>query len=74
MCVSRKLKKKFFLNNFCVPEVQALKFLIQKENMVMQISVASPSSNFNSQKNFVKKLSVYFLAICANFPKLRSLN
>ena len=40
----------------------------------MQISVASPSSNFNSQKNFVKKLSVYFLAICANFPKLRSLN
>ena len=40
----------------------------------MQISVASPSSKFNSQKSFVKKLSVYFLAICANFPKLRNLN
>ena len=70
----KKTQKKFFLNNFWVLEVQALKFLIQKVNMVMQISAASPSSNFNSQKSFVKKLSVYFLAMCANFPKLRSLN
>ena len=35
--------------------------------MVMQISAASPSPNFHSGKSYVKKISVYFLAICVNF-------
>ena len=34
----------------------------------MQISAASPSANFDSRKRSVKNISVYFLAICANFP------
>ena len=33
----------------------------------MQISAASPSPNFRSGKGYVKNISVYFLAICANF-------
>ena len=33
--------------------------------MVMQISAASPSPNFHSRR---KKISVYSLAICVNFP------
>ena len=41
------------------------KFLTQKEIMVTQISAALPS---DSEKSYVKKISVYFLAICANFP------
>ena len=34
----------------------------------MKISAASPSLNFHSGKSYVKKISVYFLAIYANFP------
>ena len=46
-----------------------MKFLTQKENMVMQISAALPSPNFHSGNSYVKeKVSVYFLAICAKFP------
>ena len=67
MCISRKFKKKLFVDKFCVPKLYTLKFLTQKESTVMQISAASPP-NFHSGKNFVKKISVYFLAICANFP------
>ena len=58
----------FFMNNFCVPELSTLKFLTQKENIVMQISAALPSADFHSGKSYVKKNSVYFLAICAKFP------
>ena len=37
--------------------------------MATQISAASPSPNFYSGKNYVKKNnSVYFSAICVNFP------
>ena len=36
--------------------------------MVTQISAASPSPNFHLGKSYVKKITVYFLAICANFP------
>ena len=54
MCISRKFKKKLFVDKFCVPELYTLKFLTQKESTVMQISAASPP-NFHSGKNFVKK-------------------
>ena len=33
----KKTQKKFFMNNFCVPELDTLKFLTQKETMVTQI-------------------------------------
>ena len=36
--------------------------------MIMQISAASPTPYFPSGKICVKKISVYFLTICANFP------
>ena len=36
--------------------------------MVTQISAALPSPSFHSGKSYVKKISAYFLAICANFP------
>ena len=37
--------------------------------MVPQVSTASPSPNFHSGTSYVKKNnSVYFLAICVNFP------
>ena len=36
--------------------------------MFVQISAALPSPNFSSDKSYVKKVSVYFLAVCANFP------
>ena len=36
--------------------------------MVMQISAALSSPNFNSEKSYVKKITVYFLTICINFP------
>ena len=39
--------KKVFVSNFCVPKLQTLKFLTQKETMIMQISVASPSPNLH---------------------------
>ena len=35
--------------------------------MVTQMSAASPSPLFHSEKSYVKKISVYFLVICANF-------
>ena len=57
----KKTKKKFFLDNFCVPELYTLKFLTQKRIMVTQISAASSSPNFHSGKSYVKKNnSVYF--------------
>ena len=34
----------------------------------MQLPAASASPNFYSGKRYVKKISVYFLAISANFP------
>ena len=61
-------KKKDFVNNFCVHELYTLKFLTQKGTMVAQISAASPFSNFDSEKSYVKGISVYFLAFCADFP------
>ena len=64
----RHNSKNFFVNNFGVPEIQTLKFLTQKKTIAMQISAASPSPNFHSWKSYVKKISVYFLAICANSP------
>ena len=36
--------------------------------MVMQISAALLSQSFYSGKSYVKKISVYFLAICTNLP------
>ena len=36
--------------------------------MVTHMSAASPSPLFHSEKSYVKKISVYFLVICANFP------
>ena len=36
--------------------------------MVTQTSAASPSPNFHSGKSYVKDITVYFLAIYANFP------
>ena len=42
------------MNNFCIPEHYTLKFLTQKETMVMQFSAASPSTNFHSG-SYVKK-------------------
>ena len=54
-----KLKKVFFVNNFCVPELYTLKFLIQKETMPMQISAASPSADFHSGRNYVKKITMF---------------
>ena len=35
--------------------------------MVTQISATSLSPNFISGKSYVKKITVYFLAVCANF-------
>ena len=38
--------------------------------MVTQLSAASPSPNFYQGKKLCSKInSVYFLAICANFPR-----
>ena len=56
------------MNNFCIPELLTLKVLTQKETMVTQISAESPSPNLQSGKSYVKKISVCFWAICANFP------
>ena len=36
--------------------------------MFVQIYAALSSLNFSSDKSYVKKVSVYFLAVCANFP------
>ena len=69
-----------FVNNFCVPELQTMTFLTQEETMVMRISTAlsSPnfhSPNFHSGESSVKKIRVYFLAICTNFScKIENLN
>ena len=62
----KKTQKKFFVNNFCAPKLKTLKFLTQNETMVMQISAALSSPNFHSGKSYAKKISVYFLVICAN--------
>ena len=54
LCISRKLKKRFFVNNFCVvPELRTFKFLSQKETMVTQISAASQSPNFHLGKSYI---------------------
>ena len=75
LCISRKLRKSFFVNNFYVPELYTLTFLTQKETMVTQISASSPSPNFHSGEIYVKKITVYFLAIKpTSHVKLRSLN
>ena len=61
LSISRKLKKSFFVNHFCLPELKTLKFLTQKETLVTQISAASPSPKFYLGKSYVKKNnSVYF--------------
>ena len=64
------------MNNFCVPELQTLKFLTQKENIVMQISAALPSADFHSGKSYVKKKTVFtFQQFVPNsHVKLKSLN
>ena len=52
----KKTQKKFLVSNFCVPEpLRTVKFLTQKETMVMQISAASQSPCFHSGKSHVKK-------------------
>ena len=61
-----KTQKKFFVNNFYVPELKAFKFLIQEKTMAMLISGSSPSLIFHSGKSYVSKC--LFLLICANFP------
>ena len=48
-------EKKFFLKKFCISELQRLKFLTQKETVVTQISTASLSPNFYSQKSYLRK-------------------
>ena len=59
----KKTQNKFFVNNFCVPELQKLKFLTQNNYAnICQITI----SKFSFGKNYVKKNRVYFLAICAN--------
>ena len=51
-----------------------MEFVTQNETLVTQIAASSPSPNFHTGKSCVKKItniiiiSVYFLAICANFP------
>ena len=42
-------------------------FLTQNKIMVT-VSAALPSPDHHSAKSYVKKISVYFLAICADFP------
>ena len=64
----KKTEQKFFVNNFCLSELHTFKFLTQKEITITQISATSPSPNFHWGKSYVKKLGVYFLAICINFP------
>ena len=36
--------------------------------MATQISAASPAPNFHSEKSYIKKIFVYYLAICINLP------
>ena len=55
----KKTEKKFFVNNFCVPELKKSKFLIQEETMVTQISAAASSPNFDSRKSYFKKITVF---------------
>ena len=75
-CISRKLKKCFLVNNFCVFELQTLKFLTQKENMVMQMLAASPSPIFCYVRVMLKKITMFtFQKVVPNSPvKLKSLN
>ena len=72
----KKTHKNFFVNNFCVPELQTFKFLTLKETMVTQISTASPSPNFHSGKSYVKKITVFtFQQFVPNsHVKFKSLN
>ena len=48
-------QEKFLMNNFNVPELETLRFLTEKETMVTQMSAASPSPLFHSEKSYVKK-------------------
>ena len=82
-CAFQGNSKKKIVNNFCVLELQTLKFLTQKETMVMQLSAASPSLNFHSGKSPVKKITVftfkqfvptYFLCQYTFHVKLRRLS
>ena len=67
-CGLEENSENVFVNIFCVPELQKLKFLTQREIMVTQISAALPFPNFHSGKSYVKKNnSVWFLAICVNY-------
>ena len=54
----KKTPKKYFRNNFS----QILQILLNFSHS------RTPSPNFHSGKSYVKKISVYFLAVCANFP------
>ena len=65
------LKKNFFANNFLVPELYTLKFLTQKEPMVMEIFAALPS-----QKSYIKKIIVFtfYQLVPTSHVQLRSLN
>ena len=51
--------KTVFVNKFCVLELQAMKFLTQKEPMITQILAASPSPNFNSRKSYFKRRTMF---------------
>ena len=58
-CAFKENIKKFFVNNFWIPELCTLKFFTQKETMVMQISAALLSSNFLPGKIYAKKRTVF---------------
>ena len=77
-CAFQQNPQKLFMNNFCVSELQTLKFLTQKEAMVMEISATSPSPNVHAGKNvfFLKKITVFTFQqfVPTYHVKLRSLN
>ena len=69
-CAFKKTQKALFVNNFCVPKLQTLKFLTQKEPICIEGTKGSISiSKFSLREELsFKNNSVYFLAMCANFP------
>ena len=49
----------FFVNNFCMSELQKLKFLTQKEAIAKQISAALRSPTVHSGKSAFQKITVF---------------
>ena len=72
----KKTGKNIFVNNFCVPELQALKFLTLKETIVAQICAAQAPPNFHSGKSYFEKITVFTFQqfVPTSHVKLRSLN